>query len=130
MCRFHTHVKLVFPEPVLGPILLGSARFRGYGFFKPVGDDESIYSERWFARIEKSSNDTKMEVKISEIRHWLSNIGKPEPRAVIVEDRGETIWVRLQFMGLVKGPFNWRASGFQVALEFQPEREEPEEKKE
>jgi len=36
LCRYHTHVRLIFSEPVRGPILLGSARFRGYGLFRPI----------------------------------------------------------------------------------------------
>jgi CRISPR-associated protein Csb2 len=35
-CR-HSHVILIFDRPVVGPILLGAGRFRGYGLFKPVG---------------------------------------------------------------------------------------------
>jgi CRISPR-associated protein Csb2 len=124
LCRYHTHVKLVFPEPVQGPILLGSGRFRGYGFFKPVRDDESVYSDRWYARIEKPKADADVGPKTSEIRHWLSSSGKPEPRSIIVEDRGNAVWVRLQFMGLVKGPLRWRGAGFAETLEFRPDREQ------
>lgn len=34
--RRHTHVILVFDEPVCGPILIGAGRYRGYGFFRPL----------------------------------------------------------------------------------------------
>ena len=34
--RWHTHARIVFSEPVAGPLLLGAGRFRGYGFFRPV----------------------------------------------------------------------------------------------
>lgn len=33
--RFHAHAILTFEGPVLGPVLLGSGRFRGYGLFRP-----------------------------------------------------------------------------------------------
>ncbi|HIB66554.1 MAG TPA: type I-U CRISPR-associated protein Cas5/Cas6 [Phycisphaerales bacterium] len=42
MCRYHTHVRLLFPEPVRGPILLGSGRFRGYGLFRPLISTKDI----------------------------------------------------------------------------------------
>ncbi len=33
--RWHVHTKITFPSPVSGPLILGSGRFWGYGFFKP-----------------------------------------------------------------------------------------------
>ena len=35
LCR-HTHAILVFAEPVVGPVLLGAGRYRGYGLCRPV----------------------------------------------------------------------------------------------
>ena len=35
--RRHAHAILVFGEPVRGPMLIGAGRFRGYGFFRPMG---------------------------------------------------------------------------------------------
>lgn len=32
----HTHVVLRFSRPVVGPLLLGAGRFRGYGLFRPL----------------------------------------------------------------------------------------------
>lgn len=34
-CR-HTHAILIFDRPVIGPILLGAGRYRGYGLCRPV----------------------------------------------------------------------------------------------
>lgn len=34
--RRHTHVILVFEQPVCGPIVIGAGRYRGYGFFRPM----------------------------------------------------------------------------------------------
>lgn len=34
--RRHTHAILVFDQPVVGPVLLGAGRYRGYGFFRPM----------------------------------------------------------------------------------------------
>jgi len=34
LCR-HTHAILVFAEPVVGPVLLGAGRYRGYGLCRP-----------------------------------------------------------------------------------------------
>lgn len=34
--RRHTHAILVFDEPVLGPILIGAGRYRGYGVCRPM----------------------------------------------------------------------------------------------
>lgn len=33
--RFHVHVILTFPGPVVGPVLLGAGRYRGYGLLRP-----------------------------------------------------------------------------------------------
>jgi CRISPR-associated protein Csb2 len=35
--RQQTHVLIQFPCEVLGPVLIGAGRFRGYGFCKPLG---------------------------------------------------------------------------------------------
>lgn len=35
LCR-HTHAILVFAEPVIGPVLLGAGRYRGYGLCRPI----------------------------------------------------------------------------------------------
>lgn len=34
--RRHTHAILVFDEPVVGPVLLGAGRYRGYGLCRPM----------------------------------------------------------------------------------------------
>lgn len=34
--RRHTHAILIFDEPVIGPILLGAGRYRGYGLCRPM----------------------------------------------------------------------------------------------
>ena len=34
--RRHTHAILVFDEPVVGPLLIGAGRFRGYGVCRPI----------------------------------------------------------------------------------------------
>lgn len=34
--RPQVHVMLQFPEPVVGPVLIGAGRFRGYGFLRPM----------------------------------------------------------------------------------------------
>jgi CRISPR-associated protein Csb2 len=34
--RQHTHAILIFQEPVVGPILLGAGRYRGYGLCRPL----------------------------------------------------------------------------------------------
>jgi len=34
--RRHTHAILVFERPVVGPVLLGAGRYRGYGVFRPM----------------------------------------------------------------------------------------------
>ena len=38
--RLHVHAVLTFAEPVLGPVILGAGRFRGYGLCRP-------YATRW-----------------------------------------------------------------------------------
>ena len=37
-CR-HTHAILIFDRPVVGPLLLGAGRYRGYGFCRPMEKD-------------------------------------------------------------------------------------------
>jgi CRISPR-associated protein Csb2 len=37
--RRHTHAILIFSEPVVGPVLLGAGRFRGYGLCKPLNEE-------------------------------------------------------------------------------------------
>lgn len=34
--RRHTHATIVFEEPVVGPVLLGAGRYRGYGLCRPL----------------------------------------------------------------------------------------------
>ena len=34
--RWHTHAQLTFPVPVVGPLLLGAGRYRGYGLCAPI----------------------------------------------------------------------------------------------
>jgi len=34
--RRHTHAILIFDRPVVGPVLLGAGRYRGYGVFRPM----------------------------------------------------------------------------------------------
>jgi CRISPR-associated protein Csb2 len=36
----HTHAVLTFREPITGPLLLGAGRYRGYGFCRPLRDEE------------------------------------------------------------------------------------------
>lgn len=36
-CR-HTHAILIFDRPVVGPVLLGAGRYRGYGLCRPLGE--------------------------------------------------------------------------------------------
>ncbi len=38
-CRLQTHAALVFEEEVRGPVLIGSGRYAGYGFFKPLEEE-------------------------------------------------------------------------------------------
>ena len=35
----HTHAILSFPEPVIGPILIGAGRYRGYGLCRPMPEE-------------------------------------------------------------------------------------------
>jgi CRISPR-associated protein Csb2 len=37
-CR-HTHAILIFDRPVIGPVLLGAGRYRGYGLCRPLGGE-------------------------------------------------------------------------------------------
>jgi CRISPR-associated protein Csb2 len=38
MCRYQTHVQVLFKNLVIGPVLVGRGRFRGYGLFRPTDD--------------------------------------------------------------------------------------------
>ena len=38
MCRYQTHVQVLFQNPVIGPVLVGRGRYRGYGLFRPTDD--------------------------------------------------------------------------------------------
>jgi CRISPR-associated protein Csb2 len=40
-CRYQTHVVARFAQPVRGPVLVGRGRFRGYGLFRPLADEEA-----------------------------------------------------------------------------------------
>ena len=44
LCRYQTHIVARFAQPVRGPMLVGRGRFRGYGLFRPVTDEEA---RRW-----------------------------------------------------------------------------------
>lgn len=33
----HVHAVVTFPEPVVGPVVVGAGRYRGYGLFRPLG---------------------------------------------------------------------------------------------
>jgi len=35
--RQHLHAEILFDEPVVGPVLVGAGRFRGYGLLRPLG---------------------------------------------------------------------------------------------
>jgi CRISPR-associated protein Csb2 len=37
--RRHTHVEIEFDRPVIGPLLVGAGRFRGYGLLRPVDQE-------------------------------------------------------------------------------------------
>jgi CRISPR-associated protein Csb2 len=37
--RFHTHALIVFSEPVIGPVLVGAGRYRGYGLCRPLREE-------------------------------------------------------------------------------------------
>jgi CRISPR-associated protein Csb2 len=39
--RWHTHATVTFNEPVLGPVLLGAGRYRGYGLFRPIRESRA-----------------------------------------------------------------------------------------
>ncbi len=41
LCEYQTHVVARFALEVRGPMLVGRGRFRGYGLFKPVSDEEA-----------------------------------------------------------------------------------------
>lgn len=36
----HCHAVILFPEPVLGPVVIGAGRFRGYGLCRPMDQKE------------------------------------------------------------------------------------------
>lgn len=36
----HTHAVIHFDEPVVGPVLVGAGRYRGYGLCRPIPEDE------------------------------------------------------------------------------------------
>ena len=36
----HSHAVIVFDKPVRGPVLLGAGRFRGYGLFRPIDEQD------------------------------------------------------------------------------------------
>ena len=38
----HTHAIITFKEPVIGPVLLGAGRYRGYGLCRPLHSNEAI----------------------------------------------------------------------------------------
>ena len=38
--RRHLHARLIFSGPVLGPVVLGAGRYRGYGLFRPMAGGE------------------------------------------------------------------------------------------
>jgi CRISPR-associated protein Csb2 len=37
--KFQVHAKIEFDQPVIGPVLIGAGRYRGYGLCRPWGDD-------------------------------------------------------------------------------------------
>ncbi|MFZ9115010.1 MAG: type I-G CRISPR-associated protein Csb2, partial [bacterium] len=39
--RMFVHVSLQFNESLLGPLLLGSGRFQGFGLFRPIGGQDA-----------------------------------------------------------------------------------------
>lgn len=39
--RRQLHVRILFPEPVIGPVMLGAGRYRGYGLFRPLPESEN-----------------------------------------------------------------------------------------
>ena len=38
----HTHAIITFPEPVIGPVILGAGRYRGYGFCRAYRPEEVL----------------------------------------------------------------------------------------
>ncbi len=40
LCRYQVHAVVGFSRPVQGPVLVGRGRFRGYGLFAPMSDEE------------------------------------------------------------------------------------------
>ncbi|MCY4088452.1 MAG: type I-U CRISPR-associated protein Csb2 [Actinomycetia bacterium] len=43
--RPYSHVELVFPEPVSGPVVIGAGRQRGFGLCVPVSDKDPVRQE-------------------------------------------------------------------------------------
>ena len=43
--QMHAHAVVIFEEPVAGPVLIGAGRFRGYGFCRPM--DQEQRTGRW-----------------------------------------------------------------------------------
>jgi CRISPR-associated protein Csb2 len=41
LCRYQTHVVARFAVPVRGPVLVGRGRYRGYGLFRPISEQEA-----------------------------------------------------------------------------------------
>ncbi len=41
LCRYQTHVVVRFPKLVRGPVLVGRGRFRGYGLFRSLPEEET-----------------------------------------------------------------------------------------
>ncbi|MGE5611017.1 MAG: type I-U CRISPR-associated protein Csb2 [Bacillota bacterium] len=39
--RRHTHVEVLFDRPIVGPLLLGAGRYRGYGLCRPMPEGEN-----------------------------------------------------------------------------------------
>jgi CRISPR-associated protein Csb2 len=40
LCTYRTHVAVRFRDKIRGPILVGRARYRGYGLFRPYDEPE------------------------------------------------------------------------------------------
>ena len=41
----HTHVIAEFDRPVIGPVLIGAGRYRGYGLLRPLHEGRSIMTK-------------------------------------------------------------------------------------
>lgn len=47
LCRYQTHVRLHWKQPIRGPVLIGRGRYRGYGLLRPIaGPVGSIAPQR------------------------------------------------------------------------------------